>query len=119
MLLIVCRAQIASAGCITVAWDASPDPTVVGYNLYYGDASSAATNKVQVGNVTSGSICSLEDGKTYGIYITSVNAAGLESARTPVMAYNCQSSPNIIVTKPAFSVGETIVANFGGAAGNR
>jgi hypothetical protein len=42
----------AHAGTLTVAWDPSPDPTVMGYRVYVGTASGAYTETYDVGNVT-------------------------------------------------------------------
>ncbi|HPU56241.1 MAG TPA: fibronectin type III domain-containing protein, partial [Verrucomicrobiota bacterium] len=39
----------ASAASVTLAWDPSPDPSVVGYFVYYGDASRSYTTKIDVG----------------------------------------------------------------------
>ena len=37
---------------VTLAWNASTDPTVVGYNIYYGGASATYTNTLSAGNAT-------------------------------------------------------------------
>lgn len=45
-------ALAALTTCISLSWDASPDPNVIGYNLYYGTNSGTYIEKVNVGNVT-------------------------------------------------------------------
>lgn len=42
----------AHGGTLTVAWDPSPDPAVMGYRVYVGTASGAYTEIYDVGNVT-------------------------------------------------------------------
>ena len=44
-LLLCGTSLIASAASVTLAWDHSPDPSVVGYRIYYG-ASPTAMNAV-------------------------------------------------------------------------
>ena len=41
-----------AAQSITLQWNPSTDPSVVGYNVYYGVASRTYTNKIDVGNTT-------------------------------------------------------------------
>ncbi|MGA2661952.1 MAG: hypothetical protein ABSH34_31110, partial [Verrucomicrobiota bacterium] len=43
-------AAYAQGQSVTLAWGPSTDPTVVGYNLYYGGASQTYTNTVAAGN---------------------------------------------------------------------
>ena len=54
----------AHGGTLTVAWDPSPDPTVMGYRVYVGTASGAYTEIYDVGNVTTFSYNAAE-GTTY------------------------------------------------------
>ena len=73
--------QISSfaAGNVTLAWDASPDATAVGYRIYYGPASGVYTNSATVGNVTSATLAGLVDGATYFFAATAFNDLGDES----------------------------------------
>ena len=43
----------ADAASVTIAWDRSPDPAVVGYRVYVGTTSGFYTETFDVGNVTS------------------------------------------------------------------
>jgi len=54
----------AHGGTLTVAWDPSPDPTVMGYRVYVGTTSGAYTEIYDVGNVTTFSYNTAE-GTTY------------------------------------------------------
>ena len=38
-----------AAGSVTLAWNPSTDPIVVGFNIYYGGASVTYTNEFSVG----------------------------------------------------------------------
>ena len=72
--------QIPSlAGNVTLAWDASPDASAVGYRIYYGPASGVYTNSATVGNVTNATLAGLTDGATYFFVATAYNASGDES----------------------------------------
>lgn len=61
-------------------WDASPDPNVVGYNVYYGAASRHYTNVTRFGNVTEVELNGLPVAPALFFAVTAVDAAGLESA---------------------------------------
>ncbi len=81
------------AASLHLAWDASNDPAVVGYRVYYGDSSAKDsaryTKSVQVeGRLTCSAVISgLEDGKTYFFAVTAFTADGKESAYSPEITY--------------------------------
>jgi len=68
-----------ASGSITLAWNASTDPSITGYNVYYGGASGAYTNKICAGNATNATISGLIQGTTYYFAATTYNASGKES----------------------------------------
>jgi hypothetical protein len=72
------RAAIISTS-ITLAWDASADPIVTGYNVYYGGASGAYTNTVNAGNKTNATVFGLIPLVTYYFAATTYAASGMES----------------------------------------
>lgn len=72
---------------ITLAWNASSSPDVVGYRIYYGGGSGNYTNSMTFGNVTSGTISNLLSGATYYFAIKAFNAAGVESTFSNEIAY--------------------------------
>jgi hypothetical protein len=95
---------------VILAWDPSPDPTVVGYNAYYGSDSGVYTNRIDVGNVTSVVISNLSQGITYYFAVTAYNGAGLESDPSAEVSYT--------VPGPCFTnqvAGLTILTNVGAA----
>jgi hypothetical protein len=61
---------------VTLAWNQSPDPNAVGYDVYYGTASHTYTNMIHAGNVTNATISSLVTGVTYYFAATSYDAGG-------------------------------------------
>lgn len=63
----------------SLTWTASTDPTVTGYNIYYGSASGQYTNKVAVGDVTNAVLPDLSEDITYFFAAKAYNAAGNES----------------------------------------
>src|ERR1700690_3526830 len=68
-----------ATGSVTLAWNASTDPNVAGYNVYYGGASGAYTNEICAGNATNETISGLVEGTTYYFAATTNAALGVES----------------------------------------
>jgi hypothetical protein len=66
-------------GTVTLAWDASPSPEVVGYRVYFGAGSQQYTNSVTVGLVGQAAITNLTKGTTYYFAATAYDAGGVES----------------------------------------
>src|SRR6516162_10209636 len=60
----------------TLSWIASPDPSVVGYTIYYGGASHQYTNSVAVGNVTNATIPGLAANTPYFFSATAQDNTG-------------------------------------------
>ena len=79
VFLVFPRAIIAGGGTLSLEWDRSADSTVVGYIIEWGESSSAYTNEVDVGNVTSYTIQDLEPGRTYYVIVRSYDSSGAES----------------------------------------
>jgi hypothetical protein len=75
------------AAQVTLAWDASTDPTIVGYNVYYGQSSGTYTNQVFAGQHASSVVSNLAATATYYFAATAVNAAGLESLFSSEVVY--------------------------------
>jgi len=64
---------------VRLQWDPPPDPSVTGYNLYYGVGSRSYTNKTAVGNVTNATVQLPARNQQFYFAATAYNAVGLES----------------------------------------
>lgn len=98
--IIVFAPPTSSLPSVTLAWDQSPDPTVSGYNLYWGtqartNSVSFYTNSVPVPGVsnTSCTISNLVRGTTYYFAATCVATNGLESLYSAEVSYRTLSLP--------------------------
>ncbi|MCO5052448.1 MAG: Ig-like domain-containing protein [Verrucomicrobiae bacterium] len=81
----------APAADVTLAWDASPDATVVGYRVYYGSVSGNYTNFIQVGNVTTAIVPNLRAGNRYYFAATANDSDDLESPFSNEVGYTVPS----------------------------
>ena len=70
-------AQAASS--VSLQWTPNTDPSVVGYNVYYGGASHNYTNVIAAGISATADIEGLVEGKTYYFAVTAYDAFGGES----------------------------------------
>ena len=68
-----------AAPSITLAWDPSPDPTVVGYKVYWGVASRSYTNSLSAGSATTLTVSNLVIGTPYYFAATAYDTNGIES----------------------------------------
>jgi ACR3 family arsenite efflux pump ArsB len=95
-------ASVHAVQSVALAWSASTDPTVAGYNLYYGGDSQTYTNTVAVGDVTSATVSGLLPGATYFFAATAVNNVGLESVFSNEISYQVPASnlPTVALTSP-------------------
>lgn len=95
-----------------LAWDATGDPLVAGYRIYYGGISRTYTNSIDVGNVTEAVVTGLSPGVTYYFAATTYYSSGDESDYSNETTYTVPgiasppSAPSlvatsIIVTNPA------------------
>jgi hypothetical protein len=93
---------------VTLGWNASSDPTVVGYHVYYGTTSGVYTTKIDVGTNTMFSVSGLVAGTTYYFTETSYNAASVESSYVPEVSWVI---PGILTATliPANGIGSTNV----------
>jgi len=76
------------ANSVNVAWDASPDSGIAGYNVYFGTASRSYQNQVAVGTNLAAAVSGLADGTKYYFAVTALNAAGLESDYSTEISYS-------------------------------
>lgn len=87
----------------TLQWEGSADPTVAGYALYYGEAGSALTNRVDVGMATTVCVKTLRASTTYDFYVVAYDTNRLESTPSNLLPYTAAAiSP---IQASAFSNG--------------
>jgi fibronectin type 3 domain-containing protein len=92
------------AASVTLAWDASPSPNVVGYRLYYGTASRAYTHSLATGSATTVTVSNLVRGTTYYFAVTAIDEFGLESDFSEEISYmpplvdDNDTTPNISIS---------------------
>ena len=108
---------------VTMAWDANPEPDVIGYRLYYGTVSGTYPNILDAGGSTTLTIAPIAPG-TYYMIVTAYNTAGLESLPSEELqvvvgsAIDTQSPvisdlPGEIVTVPDSPGGTSAVVSWG------
>jgi hypothetical protein len=96
LLILAALSTTVQAGqSITLAWNQSADPTVVGYKAYYGVASRTYTNNIDVGNATSATISGLIPGTTYYFAATTYSALGVESPFSSEVSYTVPILPGV------------------------
>jgi hypothetical protein len=77
--LLLALAAPARAEQVSLAWDANLEPDLGGYKLYYGTASEAYTQVIDVGKNTQVTVSNLSQGVTYFFAVTAYNLQGAES----------------------------------------
>jgi hypothetical protein len=73
---------------VTLTWNPSTSPNVIGYDIYYGPACGTYTNKISVGNVTSATVPGLKEGACNFFVVTARATTGLESLPSNEVSYN-------------------------------
>jgi hypothetical protein len=111
-LLLPVFAGVASSATVTVAWDPNPEPTVAGYNMYYGTTSGRYTNSVDVGSATRCAISALQEGVTYYLAVTAYDSAGNQSGYSDEITYSVPSGSD-----PAPAPSSNTASGGGGGGG--
>jgi len=90
----------AGASQATLAWsppttysDGSPVSVLGGYKIFTGTASGSFTQNIDVGNVTSYTLSSLNDATTYYFAVTAYDASGVVSGFSNQAAYTTPAPP--------------------------
>jgi len=80
-----------AAPSITLAWDPSPDASVVGYKVYWGAATRNYTNSLSAGSATTLTVSNLVVGRTYYFAATAYDTNGIESD------YSVEASGSVVL----------------------
>jgi hypothetical protein len=97
---VASEAGLSGTQSLTLGWTASSDPTVVGYYVYFGDATGSNTHKVNVGTNTVFTVEGLVAGQSYSFWTTSCNASDMESVPTAKISY-VAPVPGILSVSPS------------------
>lgn len=108
-------ASFAQASNLRVAWDASADSNVVGYNIAYGTTSGRYTKTLNAGNSNSATVGSLTPSTTYYFVVKAYNSFGLESVPSNEVAVTTPVNvpPSVTLTSPqsgAFFNGSAVIS---------
>lgn len=90
---------------ISLAWDASPDPSVTGYEVHYGFEPGHPIAGIDVGKTLTSTIPNLACEIDYYFVVTAYNAGGLESApsnevKAPKQAVSLPQPPRVPQNQP-------------------
>jgi len=77
-LFLLCNIPQAVAADVSLAWDPSISPNISGYKLYIGNASRIYNAPITLGNQTTYTVTSLDDGTWY-FAVTAFDIDGNES----------------------------------------
>jgi hypothetical protein len=72
---------------VTLTWDPNSEPDLSGYEVYYGTSSGNYQWNMDVGNVTTYNVNSLDTGITYYFAATAYNTSGYESGYSNEVVY--------------------------------
>ena len=82
LVILFCPPTSYASGKVALAWEASPDPSIVGYAIYYVKAggSTNSADRKDVGASTSAVVNGLDmNVQSYYFYVVGYNASGIES----------------------------------------
>jgi len=78
-LALVVLMGTGHAADVRLAWNASPEPDIAGYKIYYGTASRVYDWSIDAKKVTTFTVSGLADGRTYYFAVTAYDTSNLES----------------------------------------
>jgi hypothetical protein len=99
----IMQLSACATGSVTLAWSASTDPNVAGYNVYYGGKCGTYTNKICAGNATNATISGLTEGTTYYFAATTYVASGTNSQLSSEVSYLVPMNVSIVTCSNAYT----------------
>lgn len=112
-LFACCNAKAASS--TSLEWNANTDPSVAGYNVYYGGASRTYTNVLDVGSSTNAVVGGLAEGQKYYFAVTAYTYDGIESDYSSEFTYVV---PGLLTMNPGATPSSPMQIHFPVAAGH-
>ena len=98
----------------TISWNASADPSVVGYCVYTREDNSPNLTRVDVGANPRVLIGGLKEGLAYGFSVSSYNTAGIESEPSPEVSVTLKVPVKL---KPGATPKSPVTVQFPAAPG--
>lgn len=95
-----CTAAPVGMPVASLSWNASQDPSVAGYAIYYGTNSGSYSMRIDAGTNTTDSITNLTPGTEYYFSVTSYNAAGIESTPSNQIAVTAPTLLQLEMSNP-------------------
>src|SRR6516164_5920920 len=100
------------AATVTLDWDPSPDPTVTGYKILYGDSSGSYSQSMDAGSSNSATVAGLTPGKTYFFVVIAYNAAGLQSSPSNQVSFQPTFAPALGSIISYLEAGQQLIYAF-------
>lgn len=102
------------ASTVLLQWTPNTDPSVSGYNVYYGNQSRNYTNSFSVGNMTNAAVHGLVEGQNYFFAVTAYDDIGDESDYSDESVYVV---PGFLTLTPGANPGDPLRLQFPVASG--
>jgi Bacterial Ig domain/Fibronectin type III domain len=101
---ITLRVSLIQAVDVQLAWNTSPSPEAIGYQLYYGTASGQYSVSVDTSTATSAVLSGLQVGQTYYFAALAYDAVGDQSPFSNEVKYTVPAGdttlPMVSITAP-------------------
>lgn len=88
----------------TLQWQATPDPNVAGYALYYGVAGAPMTNRVDAGLATTVTVKTLTTSATYNFYVVAYDVGQVESGPSNLLPYSAAAISSLQINQASNGV---------------
>jgi hypothetical protein len=110
-LFAIMQLSASATGSVTLAWNASTNSIIAGYNVYYGGASGTYTNEICAGDATNATISGLVEGTTYYFAATSYDALGTNSPFSSEVSYLVPMNVPIVNQPPTLNAINNLIIN--------
>jgi hypothetical protein len=101
---VLLLASISVATAVNLAWNASISPGIKSYAIYYGPASRAYTNAINVGNVLDATVGGLPVGSIQYFAVTCSASNGLQSDFSDEIVYTVPQTNIVLIGQPTVAM---------------